>query len=60
MALFIETHHSPDDDGYYAEVYDTSDRTVHTTGVYETRDACRQAGVTWISDQRAMSKENAQ
>ena len=40
--LYFDIIHSPDDGGYYAEVYDRSGKAVHTTKVFNTQTKARR------------------
>ena len=44
---YIETTHSPDDGGYYAEVSSTNGKTVHDTKIFSTRKAAYNAAAKW-------------
>ncbi len=50
--LTIDTILSPDDGGYYAEVYDgDSGKQVHETSVHDKRKAARHAAIKWAGGQ---------
>jgi len=51
MKLSIEVIYSPDDGGYYAEVFNENGGTVHTTQIEPIRWRAKTAASNWIDEQ---------
>jgi hypothetical protein len=49
---FVDVVHSPDDGGWYAEVYNHTGKTLHTTGVYPRSSQAEAYAIDWCRANR--------
>lgn len=47
--MMYSTVFSPDDGGWYSEVYHYSGRTAHQTDIFDTKEEASEAAVAWIA-----------
>ena len=48
LGSFYQAIHSPDDGGYYAEVFTKNGITLHSTSIYDSEALAVQAARKWL------------